>query len=277
MKIPRYTEYRNEPPNGPNGRQHTTEWVRFKSFLNGISYFFVWVVFLILGFGRLALKVKRMLQLLLCAAILGEIALILALLLEIKLAEPVMIAVDRLKRGRGPLVVRIIAGSVLFVLVARVYGTINIIKRTTMFNPSVLMNMLQISLTGFLLFLSVILDRLHHYTREVSLLRTEMEAAQRENQTFQEEKNGRALALKILEQEIAKLRTNIMNTETEYETKAKGAKLEKTKVYALRKQYEGLLAEIDRVQEDNQILRSQLEWVDLSYDDKTKHARKRLH
>ncbi|KAH0984084.1 hypothetical protein GBA52_011261 [Prunus armeniaca] len=218
-----------------------------------------------------------MFQLLLCTAILGEIALILALLLEIKLAEPVMIAVDRLKRGRGPLVVRIIAGSVLFVLVARVYGTINIIKRTTMLNPSVLMNMLQISMTGFLLFLSVILDRLHHYTREVSLLRTEMEAAQRENQTFQEEKNGRAMELKILGQEIAKLRTNIMNTETEYETKAKGAKLEKTKAYALRKQYEGLLAEIDRVQEDNQILRSQLEWVDLSYDDKTKHARKRLH
>lgn len=104
-----------------------------------------------------------------------------------------------------------------------------------------------------------------------------MEAAQRENRTFQEEKNGRAMELKILAQEIAKLRTNIMNTETEYETKAKGAKLEKTKAYALRKQYEGLLAEIDRVQEDNQILRSQLEWVDLSYDDKTKHARKRLH
>ncbi|BBG99982.1 B-cell receptor-associated 31-like protein [Prunus dulcis] len=205
------------------------------------------------GFGRLALKVKRMFQLLLCAAILGEIALILALLLEIKLAEPVMIAVDRLKRGRGPLVVRIIAGSVLFLLVARVYGTINIIKRTTMLNPSVLMNMLKISLT-------VILDRLHHYTREVSLLRTEMEAAQRENQTLKEEKNGRAMELKILGQEIAKLRTNIMNTETEYETKAKGAKLEKTKAYALRKQYEGLLAEIDRVQEDNQILRSQLEW-----------------
>lgn len=94
-----------------------------------------------------------MFQLLLCAAILGEIALILALLLEIKLAEPVIIAVDRLKRGRGPLVVRIIAGSVLFVLVARVYGTINIIKRTTMLNPSVLMNMLQISLTGNLFFL----------------------------------------------------------------------------------------------------------------------------
>lgn len=101
----------------------------------------------------MALKVKGMFQLLLCAAILGEIALILALLLEIKLAEPVIIAVDRLKRGRGPLVVRMIAGSVLFVLVARVYGTINIIKRTTMLNPSVLMNMLQISLTGNLFFL----------------------------------------------------------------------------------------------------------------------------
>ncbi|KDP22731.1 hypothetical protein JCGZ_01833 [Jatropha curcas] len=43
---------------------------------------------------------------------------------------------------------------------------------------------------GFLLFLSLMIDRLHHYIRELRLLRKAMEAAKKQSRGFEDVKNG---------------------------------------------------------------------------------------
>ena len=85
----------------------------------------------------------------------AEMALILTLLFKTPLQKLVIITLDRLKRGRGPIMVKTIAATVLIVLTSSVYSIIKIQKRTIeggIANPTdqVLMSkyMLEASLTG---------------------------------------------------------------------------------------------------------------------------------
>ena len=117
---------------------------------------------------------------------------------------------------------------------------------------------------GFMLFLSLMIDRLHYYIRELRLLRKTMEAAKKQNRNFEDGKNGSPEELKAMGEEIATLRAKIKKLESECETKAKEAKTAEAEAEALRKQSEGVLLEYDRLLEDNQNLRNQLESIDQS-------------
>nr|POE90935.1 hypothetical protein CFP56_05307 [Quercus suber]POE90936.1 hypothetical protein CFP56_05308 [Quercus suber] len=198
-------------------------------------------------------------------------ALILTLLFRTPLRKLVIITLDRLKRGRGPIMVKTIAATVVVVLSSSVYSMIKIQNRTIeggIANPTdqVLMSkhMLEASLMGFMLFLSLMIDRLHYYIRELRLLRKAMEAAKKQNRNFEDGKNGSAEELKAMGEEIATLRAKIKKLESECETKAKEAKTAEAEAEALRKQSEGFLLEYDRLLEDNQNLRNQLESIDQS-------------
>ncbi|KAL0001681.1 hypothetical protein SO802_015462 [Lithocarpus litseifolius] len=211
-----------------------------------------------------------MLQLL-YTVILAEMALILTLLFKTPLRKLVIITLDRLKRGRGPIVVKTIAATVFVVLTSSVYSMVDIQNRTIeggLANPTdqVLMSkhMLDASLMGFMLFLSLMIDRLHHYIKELRLLRKTMEAAKKQNRNFEDGKNGSAEEFKAMGEEIATLRAKIKKLESECETKAKEAKTAEAEAEALRKQSEGFLLEYDRLLEDNQNLRNQLESIDQS-------------
>ncbi|KAF2284939.1 hypothetical protein GH714_032704 [Hevea brasiliensis] len=63
-------------------------------------------------------------------------------------------------------------------------------------------------------------------------------------------------------EEIASLKTKIKNLESECEARVREAKAAETEAEALRKQSEGFLLEYDRLLEDNQNLRNQLESID---------------
>ena len=91
-----------------------------------------------------------------------------------------------------------------------------------------------------------------------------MEAAKKQNRNFDDGKNGGAEELKAMGEEIATLRAKIKKLESECETKAKEAKTAEAEAEALRKQSEGFLLEYDRLLEDNQNLRNQLESIDQS-------------
>ncbi|CAN6571583.1 unnamed protein product [Malus baccata var. baccata] len=211
-----------------------------------------------------------MLQLL-YTVIFSEMLLILTLLFKTPLRKLVILALDKMKRGKGPVMVKTVAGTVFIVLLANVYNLVDIKNRTNesgVLNPTdevlMSMKMLEISLMGFFLFLSLMMDRLHHYIRELRFLRKAMEAAKRQNQGSQDDKNGSSEQLKTLVQENETLRTKIETLESEYETKAKKAKAAGSEVEALRKQSEGLLLEYDRLLADNQNLRSQLTSIEQS-------------
>ncbi|KAI4322525.1 hypothetical protein L6164_022210 [Bauhinia variegata] len=211
-----------------------------------------------------------MLQLL-YTSIFGEMALILTLLFKTPLRKLVIIALDRVKRGRGPVVFSTIAATLLVVLTSSLYSIAKIQQRTVeagIINPTdqVLMSrhMLEASLLGFMLFLSLMIDRLHYYIRELRLLRKAMEVAKKQSRSFEEGKNNSSEEHKALTEEIATLRAEVKKLESECEVKGSKAKAVEAEVEALKKQSEGFLMEYDRLLEDNQNLRSQLEALDQS-------------
>lgn len=167
--------------------------------------------------------------------------------------------------------VKTVAATVFAVLLSSVYSMVKIQQRTIeagAINPTdqVLMSkhMLEASLMGFLLFLSLMIDRLHHYIRELRLLRKTTEAAKKQYRSFEEGKNGNAEELKTMSEEVASLRTKVKKLESDYQTKVKEARAAEAEVEALKKQSEGFLLEYDRLLEDNQNLRNQLESMDKS-------------
>ncbi|XP_047175069.1 B-cell receptor-associated protein 31-like [Vigna umbellata] len=211
-----------------------------------------------------------MLQLL-YTAIFSEMLLILTLVFKTPLRKLVIISLDRVKRGRGPIVVSTVGATLVVVLSSSLYSMAKIQQRILeagILNPTdqVLMSnhMLEASLMGFLLFLSLMIDRLHHYIRELRLLRKAMEAIKKQSRSFEDDKNGNTEELKALTEEIATLKSKIKKLESECETKGHEAKSLETEVEAHKKQSEGFLMEYDRLLEDNQSLRSQLQALDSS-------------
>lgn len=121
-----------------------------------------------------------------------------------------------------------------------------------------------IKCAGFVLFLSLMIDRLHHYIRELRLLRKTMEAVKKQTRSFEDGKNGSTEEQKALTEEITTLKSKVKKLEAECEAKGTKEKTLETEVEALKKQSEGFLMEYDRLLEDNQNLRSQLEAIDQS-------------
>ncbi|KAL1298888.1 hypothetical protein HN51_043171 [Arachis hypogaea] len=214
---------------------------------------------------------------LLYGVILGEAIVILSFLFKSPLRKVVIVTLDRLKRGRGPVVVKTVAGTVAVVLASSLYSISEI--RSRMFdleagviNPTdqVLLSkhILEASLMGFVLFLALMIDRLHHYIRELRVLRKAMEAAKKQNRSFEEGKTARAEEQKALMEEIATMRLEVKQLESECEAKRSRVKALEGEVVALKKQSEGLLLEYDRLLEDNQNIRSQLEGTSSHVDNK---------
>lgn len=75
--------------------------------------------------------------------------------------------------------------------------------------------------TGFVLFLSLVIDRLHHYIRELRVLRKTMETLKNQNRSFERNKSVNALENKALKEEIGVLKSKIEKLESECEVKRK--------------------------------------------------------
>ncbi|CBI23212.3 hypothetical protein VitviT2T_014586 [Vitis vinifera] len=206
---------------------------------------------------------------LLFTVIFAEMAMIMVLLFKTPLRKLVIMGLDRVKRGRGPIMVKTVAATVLVVLISSVYSMMKIRKRgidDDVVNPTdqVLMakHLLETSLMGFTLFLALMIDRLHHYIRELRLRRKSMEAIKKQNRGFEDGKTGGSAEIKAMEEEMAALGAKLKQLESEIETKTKEAKAAETNAVALRKQSEGFLLEYDRLLEENQNLRNQLQSLD---------------
>ncbi|XP_064953104.1 uncharacterized protein LOC135584525 [Musa acuminata AAA Group] len=218
---------------------------------------------------------------LLFALLLAEVAVVGVLLFNTPLRKLALLGLDRLKRGRGPLVVRTIAATGLVVLGSSLYSMSKIWSRSDQIGAltptdQVLhsRHFLEASLMGYSLFLALIIDRLHHYIREWRGLRKSMEAAMKQNRLLEEAKSGKLDEIKGREEKITSLNEGIQQLKFASEERMKEVKMAEANAIALRKQSEGLLLEYDRLLEDNQNLRSQLQSIDhhLSHSDSKKNA-----
>ncbi|KAK9677903.1 hypothetical protein RND81_11G175000 [Saponaria officinalis] len=202
---------------------------------------------------------------LLFTLIIAEMVVILLLLFRTPLRKVVIMGMDRMKRGRGPVIVTTVAGTLFVLLLSSISNILNFTQRedeSGSVNPTdqilFVRSLLDASLMGFILFLGLMMDRLHYYIRELRLLRKTMEATKKQNRSFDDAKNGND-GRKAVEEEIAALKSKIKTLESQCAAKTDEVKAEQSKAEALKKQSEGLLLEYDRVLEDNQNLRSQLE------------------
>lgn len=106
------------------------------------------------------------------------------------------------------------------------------------------------------------IDRQHHYIRELRIRRKSMEAVKNQNRGLEDGKTGGLEEIKSLKEETATLRTKLKQLESELETRKKEVNAAETNAVALRKQSEGFLLEYDRLLEENQNLRNQLQSLD---------------
>nr|TKS11321.1 hypothetical protein D5086_0000074400 [Populus alba] len=194
-------------------------------------------------------------------------AMILLFVFKSPLRKFLIMSLDRLKRGRGPVMVKTVAGTVFLVLISSVYSMVKIQKRGIdvggVVNPTdqVLMakHLLEATLMGSILFLSLMIDRLHHYIRELRMRRKSMEAVKKQNRSFED---GKVEETKALETEVSTLQEKLKQLQSELEVKSKEVNTSEANAAALSKQSEGFLLEYDRLLEENQNLRSQLQSVD---------------
>ncbi|XP_073313605.1 uncharacterized protein [Primulina huaijiensis] len=116
----------------------------------------------------------------------AEVVVILLLLFRTPLRKPLLMLLDRLKQGRGPIVVST-AGATLFVIMVSLLFNINRIQDRSEEGSGVnqtdqvlhASHLLQASLLGFALFLALMIDRIHYYIKEVRMLRKHLEAVKK--------------------------------------------------------------------------------------------------
>ncbi|KAI9385056.1 hypothetical protein POPTR_011G007200v4 [Populus trichocarpa] len=211
---------------------------------------------------------------LLFTVIFSEMAMILLFVFKTPLRKLLIMSLDRVKRGRGPVMVKTVAGTVFVVLMSSVYSMVKIQKRWIddggAVNPTdqVLLakHLLEATLMGSILFLGLMIDRLHHYIRELRMRRKTMEDVKKQNRSFED---GKVEETKALEAEASTLREKLKQLESELEIKTKVVNTSEANAVALSKQSEGFLLEYDRLLEENQNLRSQLQSLDLRFSRST--------
>ncbi|KAI4366163.1 hypothetical protein MLD38_022077 [Melastoma candidum] len=118
--------------------------------------------------------------------VLVEMGVIVVLLFKSPLRKLMMMGLDRGKQGRGPLVARTVATTLIVVLGSVVYNFTSVqnrLRESSLINPTdqVLManHLLEASLLGFSLFLAMLIDRLHYYMKELELLRRVLDSAKK--------------------------------------------------------------------------------------------------
>lgn len=203
----------------------------------------------------------------------AEAGVAVALFFKTPLRKLAMLAVDRLKRGRGPVMVRTVAATVLVVLASSVHSMAKIRGRAAAdldaaggLTPTdqVLLarHLLEASLMGYSLFLALVIDRLHNYIREIRGLKKNLEAVSKQNKTLEEAKHGRSNESKPYQEDIASLNEEIKKLKLQLKEKAEEAKNAEAKALAAQKQSEGQSLRYDRLLEDNKHLRDQLQSAD---------------
>lgn len=196
-----------------------------------------------------------------------------ALLFKTPLRKLAVLGLDRLKRGRRAAVaVKTVAGVVLALLASTLYSMVEISGRAGDSDSVVGLSptdqvlfsrhLLEASLMGYSLFLALVIDRVHQYIRDLRGFKKNLEAASKQNKMLEEAKHGTSEEAKKCQEEIATLNKELKKLKLQMQEKTEEVHAAEDKALAIQKQSEGLLIEYDRLLEDNQHLRVQLQSIE---------------
>lgn len=206
-----------------------------------------------------------------------------ALLLMIKLGplrKLTMNALDQVKTGKGPAMVKTLACTMSVIMASSITSILKIQNRAAKIGTMTPMDqillkthLLEASLMGFSLFLALIIDRLHHQLRKLGGFRANMDSLKKQAKSLQEEYmrpkeqkvEKSSEEVKLLKNEISELKQNLQKLTLESEAKDKEARDAEATAKSSQKQAEDLLLEYDRLLEDNQNLQTQLAIYDQRY------------
>lgn len=118
-------------------------------------------------------------------------------------------------------------------------------------------------LSGYSLFLVLVIDRLHQYIRDLRGFKKNLEAVSKHNKVLEEAKLGISKETEKYQEEIATLNKEMKKLKIQVQEKTEEIHVAEDKALAIQKQSEGLLIEYDHLLEDNQHLRIQLQSIDL--------------
>ncbi|XP_062218925.1 uncharacterized protein LOC133918856 [Phragmites australis] len=215
---------------------------------------------------------------LLFVVLVAEASVAAALLFKTPLRKLAVLGLDRLKRGRrAPVALKTVAGVVIALLTSTLYSMTEIRGRAAGDPDSggggggltptdqVLFSrhLLEASLMGYSLFLALLIDRLHQYIRDLRGFKKNLEAISKHNKMLEEAKLGISEETKKYQEEIATLNEEMKKLKLQVQEKTEEVHVAEDKALAIQKQSEGLLTEYDRLLEDNQHLREQLQSIDL--------------
>lgn len=212
----------------------------------------------------------------------AEAGLATVLLFKTPLRKLAMLALDRLKRGRGPVMVRTVAATVLVVLASSLHSMAKIhghagageLDAPGALTPTdqVLLarHMLEASLMGYSLFLALVIDRLHNYIREMRGLKKNLEAVSKQNKSLQEAKFGSSDddESKPHQKDIASLNEEIKKLKLKLKEKKGEVKDAEAKALAAKTHSEGLTLKYDRLLEENKHLLDQVQSGDIAVSGK---------
>ncbi|KAF9672888.1 hypothetical protein SADUNF_Sadunf11G0091300 [Salix dunnii] len=126
---------------------------------------------------------------LLFTVVFTEMTVILILLFRNPLRKLVILGMNQVKQGKGPLVAKTVAATLIVVFTSILHNAMHIRKRlldagAVNSTDEVLMadRILEATLLGFSLFLALMIDRLHYYIKELFLVRNDLEEVKRLNQ-----------------------------------------------------------------------------------------------
>ncbi|XP_078434549.1 uncharacterized protein LOC144705652 [Wolffia australiana] len=188
----------------------------------------------------------------------AEGAMAFLLMVEIgPLRELAMRALDQLKTGKGPATMKTLACTMAVIFLSSLTSIIKIQNRGAKLGTVTPMDqvlwrthLLETSLTGYALFLGLVIDRLHHCLGKLVDLRS----SEREMEKLRKELG----ALKVNDSgEAASLGEILKKMKAQSDGLEKRASAAEAHVASLQKQLEELLLEYDRLLEDNQNLQRQ--------------------
>ncbi|KAK4278415.1 hypothetical protein QN277_016263 [Acacia crassicarpa] len=128
-----------------------------------------------------------------------EMVLVMSMSFGSPIRKMVVKGLDLLKQGRGPLVSKTVAATMLVVFGSTLFTLTNIQKRvheTGVHSQTdevlIAQRLLEASLMGFSLFLGLMIDRLHYYVREITTLKKSLELEKILNHSHEQPKSKRS-------------------------------------------------------------------------------------